>query len=79
VSRGLQPAVPGDAGAAAAAPVTAAPVTAAAPAAAYCEVSGPASVLYLLLWNRGPAAGLDVRGDASVLAMWRERMRVRWR
>jgi uncharacterized protein (TIGR03083 family) len=46
--------------------------------AAYCEVSGPAPALYLLLWNRGTAAGLDVRGDASVLEAWHEKMRVRW-
>lgn len=48
------------------------------PAPAYCEVAGPASALYLMLWNRGTAAGLDVRGDAGVLATWRENMRVRW-
>jgi uncharacterized protein (TIGR03083 family) len=46
--------------------------------AAYCEISGPAPALYLLLWNRGTAAGLDVRGDASVLEDWHEKMRVRW-
>jgi uncharacterized protein (TIGR03083 family) len=45
---------------------------------AYCQVTGPASALYLLLWNRGTVAGLDVRGDAGVLATWRENMRVRW-
>jgi len=48
------------------------------PAPAYCEVAGPASVLYLMLWNRETAAGLDVRGDAGVLATWRENMRVQW-
>jgi uncharacterized protein (TIGR03083 family) len=48
------------------------------PASAYCQVTGPASALYLLLWNRGTAAGLDIRGDAGVLATWRENMRVRW-
>jgi uncharacterized protein (TIGR03083 family) len=46
---------------------------------AYCEVSGPAPALYLLLWNRGGTGGLDVRGDAAVLATWHDRMRVRWR
>ncbi len=59
-------------------PAGAGPVATAAPAEAYCEVSGPAPALYLLLWNRGTAAGLDIRGDARVLATWRERMRVRW-
>jgi uncharacterized protein (TIGR03083 family) len=48
------------------------------PASAYCRITGPASALYLLLWNRGTAVGLDVHGDAGVLATWRENMRVRW-
>jgi uncharacterized protein (TIGR03083 family) len=48
------------------------------PAPAYCRVTGPASVLYLMLWNRGTAACLDVRGDVGVLATWRQNMRVRW-
>ena len=48
------------------------------PATGYCEVAGPAPVLYLMLWNRGTAAGLDVRGDDGVLAAWREKMQVRW-
>jgi uncharacterized protein (TIGR03083 family) len=48
------------------------------PASAYCEVTGPASALYLMLWNRGTAADIDVRGDAGVLATWRQNMRVRW-
>ncbi len=51
----------------------------AAPAARrYCEVSGPASDIYLLLWNRRTAGGLDVRGDSGILETWRERMHVRW-
>lgn len=52
---------------------------AAAQAGRYCEVSGAASALYLLLWNRGTADGLDLRGDHGVLETWRERMHVRWR
>jgi uncharacterized protein (TIGR03083 family) len=44
----------------------------------YCEVSGLAADLYLALWNRRPADGLDVRGDAEVLATWRDRLHVRW-
>ena len=48
------------------------------PAPAYCRITGPAPALYLLLWNRGTPAGLDVRGDAGVLATWQENMRVRW-
>jgi uncharacterized protein (TIGR03083 family) len=66
VSRGLDPAAR-----AAAAGVT-------GPAPAYCEVTGPAPVLYLMLWNRGTAAAIDVRGDDGVLAAWREKMQVRW-
>jgi uncharacterized protein (TIGR03083 family) len=58
--------------------VTAVTAGAAAAGEAYCEVRGPAPAVYLLLWNRGSPAGLDVRGDAGVLARWREKMRVRW-
>ena len=83
VSRGAGPAATatptGPGAVAAAGPAGPGPVATAAPAVAYCEVSGPAPAVYLLLWNRGTAAGLDVRGDAAVLATWRERMRVRWR
>ncbi|MEV5611262.1 maleylpyruvate isomerase family mycothiol-dependent enzyme [Streptomyces sp. NPDC052225] len=38
---------------------------------AECEVSGPASQLYLALWNRLPFPA--VTGDASLAALWRER------
>jgi len=44
-----------------------------------CTVSGPAADLYLLLWNRRPADGLDVAGDASLLDRWRTSVQVRWR
>lgn len=45
-----------------------------------CTVSGPASGLYLFLWNRGDAAGtgVDVGGDPAVLALWKSAVRVRW-
>ncbi|GIH78016.1 maleylpyruvate isomerase family mycothiol-dependent enzyme [Planobispora longispora] len=43
-----------------------------------CVVSGPATGLYLLLWNRVDADGLDVHGDRDVLALWREKARVVW-
>src|SRR5215472_3085932 len=80
VSRGLDPAAgPADAavgsGDAGAGP---ADFGASATSAAYCGVTGPASALYLMLWNRGSAAGLHVRGDAGVLARWQQNMRVRW-
>jgi uncharacterized protein (TIGR03083 family) len=35
-----------------------------------CTVTGSASDLDLLLWNRRPVAGLDVTGDPSVLETW---------
>ena len=41
-------------------------------AAADCVLSGPAAGLYAFLWNRCTArdAGIEVTGDASVLATW---------
>jgi hypothetical protein len=45
---------------------------------AECSVQGPASDLYTLLWNRRGAEGLDVDGDASVLDVWHESVRVTW-
>ncbi|PRX99067.1 maleylpyruvate isomerase family mycothiol-dependent enzyme [Allonocardiopsis opalescens] len=43
-----------------------------------CAVRARAAELYLLLWNRRGAEGLDVRGDAGLLADWRASVRVRW-
>lgn len=45
-----------------------------------CVVSGPASGLYLFLWNRTEAseAGVTVSGDPAVLASWQSSVRVRW-
>jgi uncharacterized protein (TIGR03083 family) len=43
-----------------------------------CDVTGPAAELYLLLWNRLPATGLEVRGDSGLLAAFGEAVRVRW-
>ena len=45
-----------------------------------CVLSGPASGLYAFLWNRCTAqdAGIEVTGDASVLAAWNSSARVRW-
>jgi uncharacterized protein (TIGR03083 family) len=43
-----------------------------------CTVRGSASDLHLFLWNRRPAAGLDVHGDPSVLVSWRERAQIHW-
>jgi uncharacterized protein (TIGR03083 family) len=52
--------------------------SAAAAAGGECVVRGPASDLYLLLWNRVDAAGMEVSGDDGVLSAWRKRVRVRW-
>ena len=51
-----------------------------ADAAADCVLSGPSAGLYAFLWNRctAPRAGIEVTGDASVLATWKSAARVRW-
>ena len=43
-----------------------------------CDVTGTAEGLYLLLWNRRDASGLDVRGDAGRLAEFRKQTQVTW-
>jgi uncharacterized protein (TIGR03083 family) len=44
-----------------------------------CRVSGAASDLYLLLWNRRSAdRAVGVEGDGAVLDLWRERATIRW-
>ncbi len=43
-----------------------------------CRVSGTANDLYLGLWNRQPTATLEVDGDASVLRLFRDSVKVRW-
>jgi uncharacterized protein (TIGR03083 family) len=50
--------------------------TAGTEAPAHCEVSGPAGLLYLALWNR--VAFPELEGDASVADLWRERSAVRF-
>jgi uncharacterized protein (TIGR03083 family) len=47
-------------------------------AAADCTVSGTASELYLLLWNRASTEGIAVDGDASLLELWRGAVQIRW-
>ncbi len=49
-------------------------------AEAGCTVSGPASGLYLFLWNRADAApvGVTVTGDPGLLSAWQASVRVRW-
>ncbi len=45
-----------------------------------CTISGPASGVYLFLWNRSAAApaGVTVSGDPGFLAAWQSSVRVRW-
>ncbi|MER8186742.1 maleylpyruvate isomerase family mycothiol-dependent enzyme [Kitasatospora sp. NPDC094015] len=43
-----------------------------------CTVAGPASDLYLLLWNRLPADRLQVTGDRSLLDLWRRDSAISW-
>jgi len=45
-----------------------------------CTVSGPASGVYLFLWNRADAArvGVTIDGDPSLLGSWQASVRVRW-
>lgn len=42
-----------------------------------CVISGPASAVYLFLWNRGEA-DVAVDGDPAVLDLWKRGVRVRW-
>jgi uncharacterized protein (TIGR03083 family) len=45
-----------------------------------CTVSGPASGVYLFLWNRpdDAQANVTVTGDRDFLAAWQSSVRVRW-
>jgi hypothetical protein len=45
-----------------------------------CTVSGPASGLYLYLWNRADAARADVSitGDPGLLSAWQSCVTVTW-
>jgi uncharacterized protein (TIGR03083 family) len=47
---------------------------------ASCTVVGPASGVYLFLWNRSDAAqaGVTISGDAGFLDLWQSSVRVRW-
>jgi uncharacterized protein (TIGR03083 family) len=45
---------------------------------AECAVAGRASDLYLLVWNRRTADGLDLSGNTELLGLWRDTQRVRW-
>jgi hypothetical protein len=41
-------------------------------------LTGPATDLYLLLWNRTGVDRLDARGDLRVLTRWRASATVNW-
>jgi hypothetical protein len=43
-----------------------------------CDVTGPASALYLMLWNRGPADRLEVTGDPGILAAFGRALQITW-
>jgi len=43
-----------------------------------CDVTGPARDLYLTLWNRGPADGLQVTGDPGILAAFARTLQITW-
>jgi uncharacterized protein (TIGR03083 family) len=45
-----------------------------------CMVTGPASGVYLFLWNRSDAApaGVTISGDTGFLELWQSSVRVRW-
>ena len=43
-----------------------------------CDVAGPASELYLMLWNRGPAERLQVTGDPGILAAFGRALQITW-
>jgi uncharacterized protein (TIGR03083 family) len=47
---------------------------------AACTVAGPASGVYLFLWNRSDAAqaGVTISGDPGFLERWQSSVRVRW-
>jgi len=43
-----------------------------------CVLTGRASDLYQLLWNRRGLDGIDVSGDTKVLDLWQEKAQVNW-
>ena len=43
-----------------------------------CTVSGSASDVYLALWNRQGVEPLMIDGDAAVLAMFRDNVKIKW-
>jgi uncharacterized protein (TIGR03083 family) len=54
------------------------PVTERRATDADCIVSGPASDLYLALWNRAPLDSLKIEGDRAAIDLLRDSVHVRW-
>jgi uncharacterized protein (TIGR03083 family) len=48
---------------------------------AACTVTGPASAVYLFLWNRGDPTrpSVTINGDPAFLDQWKSSVRIRWR
>ena len=48
---------------------------------ATCTVTGPASAVYLFLWNRGDPTrpSVTINGDPAFLDQWKSSVRIRWR
>lgn len=44
-----------------------------------CQLSGPASDLYLALWNRRSSEDLAIDGEKPVLELFADRVQIRWR
>jgi predicted lipid carrier protein YhbT len=41
-------------------------------------LTGDASDLYLMLWNRGEGTSITITGDREILDIWHDNVRVRW-
>jgi uncharacterized protein (TIGR03083 family) len=54
------------------------PVTVRRATDADCIVSGPASDIYLALWNRCSVDSLKIEGDGSVINLLRDSVHIRW-
>ncbi|MFE2560852.1 maleylpyruvate isomerase family mycothiol-dependent enzyme [Streptomyces sp. NPDC059352] len=42
------------------------------------ELSGPAGLLYLSLWNRLPSGAVELTGDETLARLWRENSGITW-
>lgn len=43
-----------------------------------CQISGTANDLYLTLWNRKPPTGIAIDGDAGVVDLFADGVKIRW-